>query len=251
MEEYYRGKIQTFLDNIVGANNSTVRVTAMLQFNRVEKAKETYSPQPQQPAVKTEDISTEGVDPLNLDVLMSNSDAPPAPPVLKQKKAVNYELNKEMEKTVITPGDIKGVTVAVVLNGKYEEKFLSDLKQSISAATGISVKSGDIIDIKAMEFRQSITEEEKAKIEEMAERNFYLSALKDYLPAVALIIIGAFFAVNLGKGLSNFSAAVHVSHGENGGNGNGHGKNMKAEEILKMARENPKEAAKVIKSWIS
>jgi flagellar M-ring protein FliF len=251
VEEYYRRKIQTFLDNIVGVNNSTVRVTASIEFSKIEKSRESYNPQ-KNPAVMSEDVLSEGINPTELDILTSNTATPPMPPVLKQKKSVNYKIDREIERTVITPGNVNKITVAVVINGKYDSTYLTDLKQSIAAATGIDIKKGDVIDIKAIEFKPTISEEEKKKMDELAKRNFYLSLMREYLPAVVLLILGILFATNMSKSILTLSKTMQVAkENKDNGNGNGHGKHLQPEDILKMAKENPKEAAKVIKSWIS
>jgi flagellar M-ring protein FliF len=249
VEDYYRTKIQSFLDNILVVNSSTVRVTASLQFNKIERAKESYNPASKQaPLIRNEDSSNDSLAQLNTGVVTTNVQAPAVPPVMHQKKTVSYELNKESERTTVTPGDVKNITVAVVLNGKYDAKYIADLKQSIAAAAGININNGDVIDIQAMEFKQSISKEETTKMEGLAQRDFYISLVKDYLPALALIIIGIIFAVNLGKGARSMSQAAYApeDHG-----GNGSGRKLKPEEVLKMAKEDPKEAAKIIKSWIS
>lgn len=249
VEEYYRRKVQTFLDNIVGINNSTVRVTVSIDFNKVEKSKESYN-SPKNPIITSENISNEGINPSELDIITSNATPPQVAPVLKQKKLVDYKVDREIERTVISPGNVNKITVAVVINGKYDATYLNDLKQSIAAATGIDIKKGDIIDIKAMEFKPAISDEEKKKIDELAKRDFYLSLIREYLPAMVLLILGFLFITNMSKSILTLSKTMQAVK-ESKNNGNGHGKHLQPEDIIKMAKENPKEAAKVIKSWIS
>ncbi len=245
-EEYLRQKIQTLLDSVVGINNSTVRVSVQLTFDKIERARETYNPI-QPGAIKEEMVLNESLDNNKDEIISSNATLPESKVLNKQKKAVKYEVGKEFEKIIITPGEIKNINVAILLNGKYEEKFINDIKSNISIALGLNPAKGDKIDVRAVEFKEVITKEEIEKIEKIAQRNFYINLAKEYIPYGLLVILSIIF-------LNKTSEIFHsLNHSTNTNKGNGADLNKKEytpEELLILAKQNPKEAAKIIQSWI-
>ncbi len=257
VENYYRAKIQSFLDSIIGINNSAVRVTAVLDFDKVEKARETYAPA--QSAVRNEQITTQQpVDTGTTGATNSLNAVPAQRPVAVNSKIASYELNKEVERTVTMPGSVKQVSVAVVLNGKYDDAYISKIKESIAVASGLNLKKGDVIDVKAMEFKALISEEEKAAIEKLAAREMIINLARDFLPGLIIVLVAFMMTsvmISTLKKAPVFAAEAYGGETGNehaGGNGKGNGKGkMDDETILKLAKENPKEAAKIIKAWLS
>lgn len=248
IEDYIKNKIQIFLDGIVGFNNSTVSVTVDLEMNKTEIAREIYQPTTNKAVVKSENVISEtSGDSNNNQITLSNIQSTNQGVILRQNKNVNYELDKEIQRIMIYPGQIKNISIAVVLNAKYDEKYLNDLKQSIAIAVGLNSKRGDVIDIKAMEFKNNFNLELK-KFEENKKFEFYYNLAKDFLPLTFMMILAIFISFYTMKQISGFK--IFKERAKNNGDNNKE-IHLSEEDILKIAKENPEEVSKVIKSWIT
>ncbi len=95
-------KAQTLLDRMVGPGNALVRITAKLDFERMERDSEIYDPD--NASVRSEEVSEETGD--------AGSEY--------RNSVTNYELNKTVERVVKAPGSIERLTVAVTVGGNYE-----------------------------------------------------------------------------------------------------------------------------------
>ncbi len=138
MEDDLRNKIQTMLEQVVGPNKVLARVNLDLDFNRVQIAEEVYNPDSS--VIRSQQRSTEASEgkepgakgnpdvPIDLESkLLQNSPQKDASKSKqqqfnRQREIVNYEINKTSKQIVQMPGSIKKVSVAVIVDGRYEAK---------------------------------------------------------------------------------------------------------------------------------
>ncbi|HOD53679.1 MAG TPA: flagellar basal-body MS-ring/collar protein FliF [Candidatus Cloacimonadota bacterium] len=113
-------KVQSMLDQILGPNNSVVRVTAELNFDQVETTIEKYDPEGQ--VVRSEELESNNM--TNVKDSISN---------VNEHQITNYEINSTMQKIINQTGSVKRLTVAVNLNykTKLEEKEGKTIKEYI------------------------------------------------------------------------------------------------------------------------
>ena len=114
-------KIQTVLDKIVGADNSSVQVSADIDFNSTRSTIESYLPvgDSQQGVLTTTQTEMENYDnPYpNTTGVMTGSNNPPAQPTVggqpknlnyqKEKTASTYSVSKEIKQIIYAPGTVK------------------------------------------------------------------------------------------------------------------------------------------------
>jgi flagellar M-ring protein FliF len=85
--------------------------------------------------------------------------------ILRRSHTRNWEVDRVTEKTTLPAGDVERLTVAVLLNGRYETRGdgsqayvgrskdeLSRLEQVVKTAVGFNDKRGDSIKLDTMEF---------------------------------------------------------------------------------------------------
>lgn len=124
-------RIQSMLERIVGANKAIVRVAADMDFSQIDVSEEIFDPDVQversrQNIVETLDSSQgadngiSSVNPANTPGATSRQIANSAEKSQKQNEMVNYEINRTVRRTVKPLAEIKRVSVAAVLDGKYE-----------------------------------------------------------------------------------------------------------------------------------
>jgi flagellar M-ring protein FliF len=134
LEENLRQKIQSMLESVVGPNRVIARVTADLDFNQVRTEQDSYDPDAT--AVRSQQRSienTEGAEPtpkgnpdvpINIETKLMETPAKEKEQKKfnRQRETVNYEINRVSRKTVNAPGNIKKLSVAVIVDGPYETK---------------------------------------------------------------------------------------------------------------------------------
>ncbi|HPY96121.1 MAG TPA: flagellar basal-body MS-ring/collar protein FliF [Candidatus Cloacimonadota bacterium] len=111
-------KVQSMLDQILGANNSVVRVTAELNFDQVETTVEKYDPEGQ--VVRSEELESNNLTNMKDDITNSS-----------EHQITNYEINSTVQKIINQTGSVKRMTVAVNVNykTKIEEKDGKTVKE--------------------------------------------------------------------------------------------------------------------------
>ena len=156
-------KIQDVLDKITGIGNSSVQVSAEIDFNTVRSTIESYIPTAGENGVLASSQSeTEIYQNPNNGVTEENTVNNKKLNYEKQKNAVNYNVSKEVKQVIYAPGSVKRLTVAVAINKILTTNEKNELKNLILSACGANPERGDIINISSMEFASN-TEQVQAQ----------------------------------------------------------------------------------------
>lgn len=163
VESYLEDKAQSMLDAVLGYNKSIVRVSIDLNFNQVERTKETFDPD--NISIRSEEISEESQsesDTEDPDRIKDSSNS-------RKNTIRNYEVNKTIEHLVNEIGNISRLRMAVSLDGVYEmvketdgnmvrqysprpQEEVDKLVSMVKGAVGYSEKRNDIIEIANIPF---------------------------------------------------------------------------------------------------
>jgi flagellar M-ring protein FliF len=147
VEESYERKVQSFFDNLVGSKKSLVRVSADLDFQKIDVKEEIFTPnrelvRSEQKTMERTTRASEGFGnpEARFDLNQGTISPPPpgkGPPPLtppaapkppaasgseRQSELRNYEINRVLRQVVDQPGKIKRLSIAVVLDGIYQGK---------------------------------------------------------------------------------------------------------------------------------
>ena len=169
MEEAMREKIQSMLDQVLGANRALARVALDLDLDQVQIAEETYNPD--SAVVRSQQRSTEtseGNQPPGkgspeisegklLQSAAQEASAKPSKQSSRQREVVNYEINKTSRQIVQMPGGIRKLSAAVIVDGKYETKPGADgkSKQTYLARAPEEMKSLEDLVKKAVGYNET------------------------------------------------------------------------------------------------
>lgn len=152
-------KGQALLDKRFGPGRSALTVTALLDFKQHEVQSEVYDAE--NPAIRSEEITS------------SNSNAADTSSSQTENSVTNYELNLTKEHTVDAVGNIKRLSIAVMVDGKYEtvatgtegqktrefkplpQSELDEISRTIQAALGFSAERNDEISVVSTPFSDS------------------------------------------------------------------------------------------------
>ncbi len=209
LERRMESRAQDLLDKTMGYGQAMVRVTANLDFAKVEKTEELFDGE--EPVIRSEQLQEEssggvtsggipGVE-SNLQGNGSAIGGSTGTPSSKTSRTTNYEISKTISKTVNPVGTIKSLSVSVLLADKIlpakddetqptvitrSEKELLAIETMVSSALGLNVARGDNINVASMPFM--VSSDDQLLAEEMPGNLLY-----EYLPLVkiGLLSLGA------------------------------------------------------------
>ncbi len=161
--EYQRGiekdlttRVQSMLEKVVGEGKAVVRVTADLDFRVTEKTEEKYDPE--EPVIRSVQRQSEKA---------GEPDEKAKSSARKSDEVINYEINRTVKKTVMSVGDIKKLSIAVLVDGVYvkndkgveefqprSKKDLANLEDLVKKAVGFDAKREDQVVVSSVPFKK-------------------------------------------------------------------------------------------------
>jgi len=161
-------RIQTMLERIVGKDKAIVRVTAELDFSTSNLNEEIYDPfERESTFVRSKQILAETAqkkldaakEPSSVNPVVPPGDANANPTEMLDKKndTVNYELSRRTLQTVKPMAELKRVSVAAVVDGKYEvstDETGNRAKTYVPRSPAEMQQFSDIV-VKAMGFNET------------------------------------------------------------------------------------------------
>lgn len=196
-------RAQDLLDTTMGRNKAMVRVTATLDFAKVEKTEELFDAD--EPVIRSEQINQEssgtqttGGIPGVRSNLQGNSvgQSNSLPPTSKSSHVTNYEISKTVSKIINPVGTIKTLSVSILvadrtITGEDDKTTttvplsadeLKSIENMVATALGIVPERGDKINIVSMPFNDSPHDVDIA--EKLPTNLIY-----QYLPAIKIAFI--------------------------------------------------------------
>lgn len=182
-ESRMTGSIEDILGRIVGYGRVRANVTAELNFDRITTAEELFDPESAviRSSQMTEENNLERAPPENNvsaqnnlpsvsgDVLASSS---PTLEGNKIEEVTNYEISKTVRNTVRETGEIKRLSVAVLVDGTYttaedgtktyqprSQEELDRITTLVRSAIGYDEKRGDTVEVVNMQFADVLGDE--------------------------------------------------------------------------------------------
>lgn len=199
--------IKKMLEDALGAGKVIARVAAELNFDKTNRTEEIYDPDSQ--VVRSEQRTTESVVgavppggvPGVQALLPAGETAGGGPGSSakrnKEKQTLNYEINKVIRHVARPPGQVKKLSVSVLIdgtmneNGEYQARSPEEMTQYLSivkAAVGFDEDRGDDIKVENVEFDKTFLIEQEKKLRE-AERNELIFQVAKYLLGVIFIVL--------------------------------------------------------------
>lgn len=202
-EQNVKDKIDRLLTVVVGKGNATTEVDLDVNFDQKEIAeqklgdkvalaekeieKNTVIGEPSQDAPGADTNSDEGYKGNETTNGNSNKES-------YTETQTNYEIEKRNEKTIVAPGDIKKMTISVVINknalqnedGTVDESLKDELENNIKNAAGFNEVREDSISVTLADFNNFDDEQEKL-LKKNEDRNILISKAISGVVAIATI----------------------------------------------------------------
>ena len=200
VEKYLSKKAQSMLDKVLGANNSIIRISATLGFEKIRRTIEKVDPE--NSAVLSEERNEE------------RSSSTDTTHYQRENSITNYELNKITEHYEGSIGDIKHLSIAVFVNGvdQVDEdgneintprpaEEIQKITEIVKSAVGFNAERNDQIVVNQLTFDRTTVNREKEileSIEQKANRNKLIENGLMGLGAVLLLFMLRSFFKKLG-----------------------------------------------------
>ncbi len=223
IERRLERKVQTILERVVGPGKVVARVSAKIDFTAAQQTEEKYDPNA---VVRSEQHTEEkssstktatGVPGVASNIpgqgLTAKKTQPPQNQFKKTSDTINYEISKVVTKKILPPGEIKSLSVAVLLDGTYEMKKGKDgkevrtyvprsdeemkkLENLVKNAIGFNPDRGDKVSVVNIPFETMKEEEVKVSfLDRLLSREVLLPAAK-YVTILLLFFLFYLFIFN-------------------------------------------------------
>jgi len=181
LEADYEKRIESLLSKIVGDGRVVAKVTADLDFSRLDETQTLYdSDGAVIRSVERQNNQMKGSRPSPQGAVGGSSNNPEEAALegnqvrtdtAKSNEIMNYEIPQTVRKTSQTVGSIKRLSVAVVIDAKiikkqdekgklmthfesWPEANMQEFQKIVSGAIGLDLKRGDFLEIKNFEFNK-------------------------------------------------------------------------------------------------
>ncbi len=284
-EKEMEARIIDILEPVVGANKVKAKVTTTIDFARSESTEERYNPDEQ--VVRSEQKGSEkeisggnGGIPGVASNLPGKAKRASLPQVLSQRKneTVNYEISKVTTRVTTPSGNVKRLSVAVLVDGVYTKQDGSDemkyaprkdeeikhYEDLVKKTIGFSSERGDEVKVLNMPFqtkqREPFPEMPKYLVPDMVTIAKYVVPLLIALFFFIFVLRPLIKGITVPQGerkapelpLPQTVAEIEKDMGPrelSSGTALNESKPPKA-KVIEWARENPKQAAHLIREWI-
>lgn len=161
IEQEMERRIESMLEPVLGAGKSVARVSAELEFRETQVAREEFNPAH---VVRSQQQQSEGTEPDGVpgaQANLPNGDTTAKGPISSRKsETVNYEIGKTTSQVIEPRGQVRRLSVAVMVDGKYEANVYTPrspeemeiLKAIVLKAVGFNAERGDQIEVATMPF---------------------------------------------------------------------------------------------------
>jgi flagellar M-ring protein FliF len=197
-------KVQQILDKALGPNKSVVQANVALDWTQRETTTQSFDPATN--AIRSsQDVTevyttTEGT----LDGIpgaasnlpsgtSSTSSSGQGINYARNESTKNYEVTQINSHQIETPGEIKKISLSVLVDVITNTTQLDTLKNVIGAAAGIDTTRGDVIAVESLAFDRSYIDTQVAEMEVSQQKNLYYQIAE--IAAAVLAMIGILWYV--------------------------------------------------------
>ncbi|MCF6291625.1 MAG: flagellar M-ring protein FliF [Desulfobacterales bacterium] len=211
LERQLEGRAQSLLDRALGLGNSVVRVTATVDFSRLEQTEERYDPDGS--VVRSELVTEEksggqtaaGVPGVAAN-LKNGGVSAGAAGTSRSEETVKYELSKTVSRKVLPAGALKSLSVAVLVADRrtpaagsapgseptYVPRTVEELaviEKMVRSAIGVDPARGDKFEINSLPFENGFEIGPVREAAPMSDIYIYLPFVKYGLLALAALLV--------------------------------------------------------------
>lgn len=207
--------VQRLLESRVGYGNAVVEISLEAVTDRESIIEKTFDPDSRVViSTDTQELSTASEDKGGASVSVASnlpegdgsSEKKSSSNNTETRERVNYEVSETQREILKSPGEIKRLTVAVLVDGSREKddtgaqvfvprsaEELAELKELVAAAVGYNQERGDVITLKSMEFKPIAEQGSSPPASIMQSLNLnIMSIIQIAVLAIVALVLGLF-----------------------------------------------------------
>ena len=205
VRDHIQQNVQTLLDKTLGEGNAFVRVSVELDFDDKKIDRQTFTPVVDESGIirSQQDISESyngesnipgGPAGVQANIPGYVAEDRTANAEYERKESTrNYEINEENQKIIASPGSIRRLTVAVLVNDSITELQQEGLLRAVSSAAGINEDRGDTISVEPMPFNTELRDQRLAQErQEQLRKDRILYTEIAAMILIAALVLGGF-----------------------------------------------------------
>jgi len=290
MEKRMESRLTTMLEQVVGAGQAVVRVSAKINREYVEQNNKKYNPDEQvlRSQNSTEESrtsveasasgvpgvasNTPGSNPTVLadgSVASPGAGSPPSERAKRREETNNYEISSTTEHRIIPFGSIDKLSVAVIVGGRFTtddkgaktfiprgKNELKSLQTLVRGAMGYDEDRGDTVELQSMPLLDISSMPDIEALQSTENKAFYLEIARYGLVGVALFLLAWFLLRPLAQ---RITSTEDFSADDSGNTALAYQPTLSDEarerlEKMERARQavsnNPERAGKVLNEWV-
>ena len=277
VQEDLQKNIQSLLEQVLGPNKAAARVNVELSFDQRTVDKQVFEPVVDDKGIvrSSQELNEnfKGSSPApggvpgttsNIPGYVTNSTTGQSN---YEKKEVtrNYEINETKEKVVATPGSVKRLTVAVLVDASINRVQQDSIAKTVASAIGINVARGDTVSVESISFNTEIFDKQRKEEQDydnQQKQALWLKIGLAVLSVLAIIYIIRMFsrrrqsendleAMDTAKVTSEADALRNMKTSDKELTAQEKARDVQRKDIEKLAKSKPEDLAQLIKVWLS
>jgi len=278
VQEDLQKNIQSLLEQVLGPNKAAARVNVELSFDQRTVDRQVFEPvvddkgiirssQDLNETFKGTSSNTGGVPGTtsNIPGYVTNN-TPQQSNYEKKEVTRNYEINETKEKVIATPGSVKRLTVAVLVDASINKVQQDSIAKTVASAIGVNAARGDTVSVESISFNTDLLD--KQRKEEQDLENQQKQALWLKIALVVLVIAAIIYIVRMRRRRQQEEMeriAMEAAEAETAATAAEELENPPSEElspqeqeranqrqeIEKIVKTRPGDVAQLIRTWLS
>lgn len=182
--------LESMLSRILGPDKAVVRVSAEMIFDQKQVRSESYEPAEEgknQGVLQSEAKTSETYSGSTVPSDVRPRGGSPSDNYTRTESTTQYQVTKRTEETVSAPGQLKRLSVAVLVDDKVGPAKVSAIRATISAAAGTDLERGDQVTVQSIAFDEGNKKAEVAAAAQESKMNMITSIGKS-VGAVVLLL---------------------------------------------------------------
>lgn len=262
--------LQSLLEQVLGPNKAAARVNVELSFDQRTVDRQVFEPvvddkgivrssQEINEAFKGSSPNAPGGVPGTTSNVPGYVTANAAQSEYEKKEVTrNYEINETKEKVIATPGSIRRLTVAVLVDASINKAQQDSLLKTVTSAIGVNVARGDTVSVESITF--STEAADKQRKEELDYENQQKQALWLKIAIAVLAVLGILYILRMRslrkepkEDMEDETAATLESMSLERPELTAQELQLaeQRKELEKIAKTKPEDIAQLIKVWLS
>ncbi len=283
LEKGYEVRLTSMLEQVVGAGQAVVRVTAQINREHLESSANIFNPdeqvlrssksiEEQRKAVDSVPMGVPGMASNNPDSVVAAdgsvaSQTAPSEQATRNENVLNYEISSKTEHKIIPFGTLQKLSIAVIVGDIVQtndagevshvprsSESLKALESLVVSAVGLNEDRGDSIEIQSMPLLD-LSGSSDVLMDGLGDSAFYFELARYGMAALALLLVAWFIMRPMAKRMLTIETQDQdVLPMDLQGFTSG---NIESEHIQKMNKtrqavlSNPDRASRVVNEWVS